>query len=242
MSLTRNRMVALGAGALIAAGGTGAALASSDNGSTAHHTAATHMSWPIAHATANVKAAFAALRHPARLTARQRQEGRELRREFSHQRVRDSITRADYAAARPARMSGSGDDAWIAPSGDRVCVYLPDPVDGFGTTCASVADARAGRGVGVLTPQANSSDQGIRVAVIVPDGASAPDVIAADGTESTLPVVNNVAAGVLPLSAAKLRTAAGTLNLTLMTNQQPDPSCWEEAARAGSGPTNCRLK
>jgi hypothetical protein len=241
MSLTRNKMVALGAGALVAAGGTGAALASNDNGTAPRHEAATPTAQPVGHATADVKAAFAALRRPARLTTRQRHERRALRRQFRHQRLRATFTRADYAAARPVHVSGSSDDAWLAPSGDKVCVYLPDPVDGFGTTCVSAADAQAGRGVLVLTPQANSSDQHIRVAVIVPDGGAAPDVSTADGTESTLPVVNNVAAAVLPASAAKLETAAGALDLALMT-RQPDPSCWEKAASAGSGPTNCPLR
>ncbi len=242
MSLTRHKMLALGAGALVAAGGTGAALASIDNSSPPRHTAATHTSRPVAQATPNVKAAFAALRRAARLTARQRHELRMLRRQFRHHGLRASFARADYAAARRAPMSGSSDDAWVAPSGDRVCVYLPDPVDGFGTTCASLADAQAGRGVGILTPQANSSDQHIRVAILVPDGGTAPHLITTDGTDSTLSVTNNVAAAVLGPNAAKLETAAGTLNLALMMKQEPDPSCMEKAARAESGPTSCPLK
>lgn len=118
---------------------------------------------------------------------------------------------ADFALARVAPIAGSSADAWIAPAGNGVCIYLPDPVDGYGTGCSTMTQIDEGRGFSVLF--GDLPEGGVMVAVLVPDGAAAPKVTHGDGSVTTLAVQSNLAAAVLQRTDA-LDTGATTLELS----------------------------
>jgi hypothetical protein len=120
---------------------------------------------------------------------------------------------ADFSDAHPAPIVGSDSSAWIAPSGGKVCTYLPDPVDGWGGGCYPLGSVEEGRaytilGGGVTTSLAGS----VIVAVVVPDGDPAPSVLAPDGSSRTLAVTGNIAAAIVP-SADTLETGGLSINL-----------------------------
>jgi hypothetical protein len=102
---------------------------------------------------------------------------------------------ADFDLARAAPIAGSSADAWIAPAGDGVCIYLPDPVDGYGAGCSTVTQIDEGRGFSVLF--GDLPEGGVMIAVLVPDGAAPPKVTHGDGSVTTLTVHSNLAAAVL---------------------------------------------
>lgn len=127
---------------------------------------------------------------------------------------RGALAAVDFNLARPATVNGSSGHVWIAPAGEQVCLFIPDPVDGYGATCSTEDDIDAGRSIAVLAdPSGNGSDA--VVAAMVPDGASAPEVTDAAGDSSSIPVSGNIAAARLPLSSS-VRTAAGTIDLNFL--------------------------
>ena len=134
-----------------------------------------------------------------------------LRNEFGSGGVGHMAANADFSDAKPSPVSGSGDRAWIAPSGDQVCVFLPDPTDGYATTCATPDDVKAGRGVLVLSPPAQG-EQLVHIAVIVADGGPAPVLTSDSGAKRTLVPTNNVASTVAP-PTGRLTTDAGVIDL-----------------------------
>jgi len=105
---------------------------------------------------------------------------------------------ADFSRATSSVIQGSMARASIVPLGNRVCLLLPDPVNGYGGTCASLKDIAAGRGfVALVSP-------GGRMAIIgalVPRGAVPPSIHSAGGVETALPVDGNVAASVVPIDS-----------------------------------------
>lgn len=105
-----------------------------------------------------------------------------------------AIAHADFSKTRSAPIKGSGDRAYIVPSGTKMCVILPDPADGFASTCQKLSDVEAGHGVLYLTPPLRSSDTTVWVATVVPDGAPDPTLISADGSSAPIETVGNVAA------------------------------------------------
>lgn len=154
-----------------------------------------------------------------------------LRNQFGRSTPGAAASNADFDQAHSVPIADSASEAWIAPAGEKVCVFIPDPVDGFGATCATPEDAANGYGVGVLGPAAGSNDRSVRVAVIVPDGGKAPTV-KVGGTERTLEVTDNVAAAVLA-PEGELITDAGPINLVDM-GKSVSPDC-----RPG---TSCKLQ
>lgn len=124
-----------------------------------------------------------------------------------------SIAAAQFDRARPADIEGSAADAWIVPAGDKVCLIVPDPVDGYGMTCSTAADISAGRAIAVLGGGPEGSPPEMIVAALVPDGGSPPDVLSG-GNATPMRVSSNVAAAVLSPSL-KVRTAAGIVDLSL---------------------------
>jgi hypothetical protein len=125
--------------------------------------------------------------------------------------ARGAVEYADFSQARSAPIEGSTERAWIVPSGDQVCLVLADPGDGFAATCQSVAAIKSGRGVLALTPRANSTDSSSVVAVVVPDGGTAPTLKTSRGT-GALSVHGNVAA-IRATAGDELHTAAGAFVL-----------------------------
>lgn len=123
-----------------------------------------------------------------------------------------AIAHADFSKTRSAPITGSDDRAYIVPSGSKMCVILPDPGDGFASTCQKLSDVEAGHGVLYLTPPLRSSDTTVWVAVMVPDGASDPTLMSADGSSTPLRTVGNIAATRATVGQ-QLHTAGGTISL-----------------------------
>lgn len=140
-----------------------------------------------------------------------------------------SMATVDFDSARPAQISGSDRNAWIAPASGKVCVFIPDPVDGYGATCSSPADIAAGRGVAVMDAGPNGGPSAI-VAALVPDGGDAPEILVG-GNATRMRVSSNVAAAVVP-SGAKVRVANATIDLSFPEGG-PASACAVGAGCAG---------
>jgi len=146
---------------------------------------------------AAVAAAFTALRDGAPDLA----GGAKLKDAFVHGAADSNLAHADFAHAVAVPISGSAMRAWIVPSGDHVCVFVPDPSSsGIGATCSSLDEVRAGLAV-LVVPEGNG--QAV-VAIPSEDGAGPPQIESARGAVSSLPVQSNVAAAVVPASGALL--------------------------------------
>jgi hypothetical protein len=107
---------------------------------------------------------------------------------------------ADLAKAVPAPIAGSSAQAWLAPEGEDICLFIPSPTGNYGSSCFSESAIQQGAGV-VVTLKADGDVNGsVTVAEIVPDGQSGPRVTDASGGSSGIAVQSNVAAAVLPAS------------------------------------------
>jgi hypothetical protein len=121
---------------------------------------------------------------------------------------------ADLELARVAPIAGTQADAWIAPAGNGICTYLPDPVDGYGAGCSTLTEIEAGTAYAVLFGDLPKEE--VMFAAVVPDGAAAPSVQLADGSVETLGVHSNVAAAILP-STATVELTGTTVSLARFT-------------------------
>lgn len=164
-------------------------------------------------ATVAVTAAFSAFSRSSGDAIMTPAEQAKLRNQFGAASGTDhgAIGHADFSMAKAAPISGSEDRAYLVPSGDQVCIVLPDPGDGFGATCQTLSAIEAGRGVLTLTPHPGSASTTALVAVVVPDGGVAPSIRSAAGSVH-LGVTNNVAASVVSTKDAVV-TDAGALPL-----------------------------
>jgi hypothetical protein len=117
---------------------------------------------------------------------------------------------ADFSLARAAPIAGSSANVWIAPAGNGVCTYLPDPVDGYGAGCATISEVREGNAVSVLL--GDLPNGAVMFAAVVADGGPEPRVIHRDGSVSSLVVRSNVAAGLLQPSD-KVQTGGAAVDL-----------------------------
>lgn len=97
----------------------------------------------------------------------------------------------------------------MVPSGNSVCVIVPDAGAGFAASCSTLDEINAGRGVVALTPQKGSGGDTSTVAVLVPDGGTEPRLIDHQGVKLTLSAINNIAAATVP-SSDEIYTQAGT--------------------------------
>jgi hypothetical protein len=161
---------------------------------------------------AAVRGAIAAFRAAPLSGANDRKTEASLKREFGA--IASPIGEAEFDQAQSAPIAGSTHSAWIAPSGGDVCAYLPDPVNGWGGGCYSLASVESGSayvelGGGV----AGNLGDTVMVAVVVPDGFAAPRVVAPDGTARELPVAGNVAAAIVP-STDTLQTGKISVDLS----------------------------
>jgi hypothetical protein len=164
-------------------------------------------------ATAAVTAAFSAFSHPSADSVTTAAEQAELRNELGAASGTDygAIGNADFSMAKAAPISGSLEPAYLVPSGDQVCIVLPDPGSGFGATCQTLSAIKAGKGVLTLTPQPGSTETTALVGVIVPDGGGAPSLETSKGSAS-LRASGNVAASIASTKDT-ITTAAGNLSL-----------------------------
>lgn len=121
----------------------------------------------------------------------------------------DSLSaNANLSLAHPVTFPGSSAVAWIAPtSNGGVCTYIPDSEGGYGATCATLDELKAGIAT-TVTPRRDGS---ALVVALRPDGA-APVKVAG---RADLPVQSNVAAGVIP--------AGSPVTVDGRSYAQPDP-------------------
>lgn len=96
----------------------------------------------------------------------------------------------DLARAVEVSVKNASTRVWIAPAGAEVCTITEDPVDGSGTSCASLAQIKRGTGFGVLGPVPSGE---YIVSGAVPDGAEGPTLTSA-GARHEISVSSNVAA------------------------------------------------
>lgn len=110
----------------------------------------------------------------------------------------DSLSaNADLSKAHPVTFTGSSAVAWVAPtSNGGVCTYIPDSEGGYGASCATLAELKAGDAT-TVTPRPDGS---ALVVALRPNGSG--PVRVADGVG--LPVRSNVAAGVIPADKPKI--------------------------------------
>lgn len=104
---------------------------------------------------------------------------------------RENVSLADARAVAPS----AGRLAWAIPGPDRVCIAIPDPVDGYGIHCADGATAANG---GLWVTIAGLPDQKVgdaRVAEFVPDGVDAVTAVGKSGGRAEIAVSDNVALG-----------------------------------------------
>ena len=103
--------------------------------------------------------------------------------------AREKVSLADARAVAPS----AGRAVWAIPGTSKVCLAIPDPVDGYGINCASGADAANGRLwvelVGGLGQQVGDA----RVAEFVPDGVGTVTSVAKSGKRGVIVVADNVA-------------------------------------------------
>ena len=108
-------------------------------------------------------------------------------------------------------LPGDLADAWVAPAEDgAICTYIPDPVGGYGASCATQEDLMAGGAITVLGGTGELRDQAV-VVVVVPDGGDAPVVTDPSGTEET-PAIEGIGATVVSEESS---VSVGDVSLTI---------------------------
>jgi hypothetical protein len=128
------------------------------------------------------------LTEPFNPTETQRQELTRLRGQLLQAPTTSIAASVEIPDARPVPLPGRLGIAWVASSPDGgVCTFIPDPIGGYGSSCASQEDLRAGGSITVLGGAGELNDQAVAV-LIVPDGGPTPVVTAPDGTERLEPV------------------------------------------------------
>ena len=142
----------------------------------------------------------------------------DLKREFAPLAAQGMpVGAADFSSARPAPISGRSGRVWIAPSGNNVCTYIPDPVNGWGGGCYPVGTVEAGEAYSILGGPSGSLGNDVIVAVVIADGRPAPEVVAPDGTSTPLAVISNVAAALVPADDS-LKVGTKTIDLGVIVH------------------------
>jgi hypothetical protein len=89
---------------------------------------------------------------------------------------------------------------WVIPGDGFLCIAVPDPVDGWGTTCLPTAVA-AQRGLGIGLTAANGKSV---ETLLVPDGAAATRLL---GDVSTTPLASTSARKSVKVTSSGIATA-----------------------------------
>ncbi|HEU4973983.1 MAG TPA: hypothetical protein VFT50_02755 [Baekduia sp.] len=172
-----------------------------------HHAAAAHKAMRKARALA--RAHFAVLR--------QHKSARDVMRSRSHSRQ----ARAKVAAIDSRLVFDGGPDyrLYLILDAPRVCLSAVNETHGSsGGGCAPIADVVAGRRVLML---GDFKPDSVHVAVAALDGAHDAKATATDGTETPLPITNNVIVDTLTqLTTISFTDAAGNV---LTTRFGPSP-------------------
>lgn len=153
--------------------------------------------------------------HPTR---RHKHELVELRRQVAKAPRASIAATSSVPDARPVELPSGLGDAWIVSASDgAICTFIPDPLGGYGYSCASQADLRAGGAVTVLGGAGVLNDQAVAV-IIVPDGGQDPVVTEPNGDQEH-PDVEGIGATVVPESS---RVTVGAVSLEVPAF---DPHC-----------------
>jgi hypothetical protein len=94
----------------------------------------------------------------------------------------------DIDQARAVAPSGPG-YVWALPGPSKVCLAIPDLVDGFGVGCEDAAGAADGR----LWVSMHDQGGATRIALLVPDGTNQVTAVSASGGRRALDISDNVA-------------------------------------------------
>lgn len=132
---------------------------------------------------------------------------RRLKQSFASAPDESAVSDTDFSKARVVPMANTGEPAWIAPAGDHVCVFIPDPVDGFGAGCVTLEEIRDGRGFSFL-----GDSKRTYVVALVPDGDDAPTVTSESDPDAQLAEAGNASGGLLPNDAV-IRSSNATISL-----------------------------
>lgn len=133
------------------------------------------------------------------------------------------IARARIASARPVRRTAGLGDAWITPSEDgSVCVFIPDPLGGYASSCATADELRHGGLITAIGAGPGRSGGAADVVVVVPDGSPNPTVLEADGQLSEIPINSNAGAATVGLGAV-IRAGSKRLNIPWTEEPVCDP-------------------
>jgi hypothetical protein len=151
------------------------------------------------------------LTEPFNPTETQRKDLERLRGQLGQAPTTSIAASVEIPDARPVPLPDGLGTAWVASAPDGgVCTFIPDPIGGYGSSCASQADLRAGGSITVLGGAGELNDQAVAV-LVVPDGGPTPVVTAPDGTE-TLEPVPGVGATLIP-EESRLRIGGVSLRV-----------------------------
>lgn len=159
-----------------------------------------------------------ALERPFTPTARHRRELSQLRRQISKSPMASIAATASVPDARPVALPEGLGDAWISLANDgAICTFIPDPLGGYGSSCSTQTDLRAGGAVTVLGGAGQLNNEAIAV-MVVPDGGQDPVVTEPDGSQD-LPPVDGIGATVVQESS---RVTIGGVSIEI---PEFDPRC-----------------
>lgn len=128
------------------------------------------------------------LTEPFTPTREQRYELRKLRRQLHRVHSASIAASVEIPDARPVTLPDGYGTAWVASAPDGgVCTFIPDPLGGFGSSCASQSDLRAGGSITVLGGAGALNDQAVAV-LVVPDGGPTPVVTEPGKSQEAEPV------------------------------------------------------
>ena len=184
MTIKHTAIALLGAGAV--AGGC-VAVASGDDGVSSDGTAAQGAQTVDQGAqTVDPATAFGVFRRGARAADAMPATERRI---LAPVAAREQVSLAEARAVAPS----AGRAVWAIPGPDKVCLALPDPVDGYGISCSSGIDAANGRLWVELVGAPGQQVGDARVAELVPDGVDTVTSVAASGRQGAIAVADNVA-------------------------------------------------
>jgi hypothetical protein len=173
----------------VAAGGVGIAVASSSS--------------PPAASSARVVSARSALRTfrvPAADAAVSVETQQWLRSMFASAPAESMVAHADFERTQAVPVANSSMTAWVAPSGENVCMFIADPAGGAGATCSTPDQIKAGHAIAILGRSAQLGSH-VVVVVVSPDGAAPPRLTSASGKSTPISGTGNVAASLAPADA-----------------------------------------
>jgi len=126
-------------------------------------------------------------------------------------RMLDTIAKkngVDLDRARAVAAS-AGRAVWAIPGQDKVCLAIPDPVDGFGVSCGDVETAKSGRLWVTLLGLPGQKLGDVRIAQFLPDGVDVVTAVSDAGQTRTIASSDNVAFADVTSGTIGFRDGAG---------------------------------